>query len=241
MYRYAGMDGLKTGFTSASGFNLAASAVRGDHRLFAVVMGGRSGFARDNLMATLLDNGFAHGPTDPRAAAGRRGRRTERPRRAPIPGRRCRRSAAPKPPRSKRGRHAPNGQSSGAAASSRPCRWRAGPSRSAPMAGPARPSTATREALHLASLHGKQAEIIQPEPGRESVSRPPRQLQQRKAGTRRLRGAEEIRPCLHARGAGQIRCEACGGPLDLEIATPKALGVDAERSPKAPPPLAGGG
>ncbi|MGB8841396.1 MAG: D-alanyl-D-alanine carboxypeptidase family protein, partial [Aliidongia sp.] len=65
MYRYAGMDGLKTGFTAASGFNLASSAVRNNHRLFAVVMGGQSGFARDNLMATLLDNAFAHQPTDP--------------------------------------------------------------------------------------------------------------------------------------------------------------------------------
>ena len=69
MYRYAGMDGLKTGFTSASGFNLAASAVRGDHRLFAVVMGGQSAYGRDNLMATLLDNGFAHEQTDPALVA----------------------------------------------------------------------------------------------------------------------------------------------------------------------------
>jgi len=65
MYRYPGMDGLKTGFTNASGFNLASSAVRGDHRLFGVVMGGESGPARDQLMARLLDNGFAHQSTDP--------------------------------------------------------------------------------------------------------------------------------------------------------------------------------
>ena len=65
MYRYPGMDGLKTGFTTASGFNLASSAVRGDHRLFGVVMGGESGGSRDQLMATLLDNGFAHETTDP--------------------------------------------------------------------------------------------------------------------------------------------------------------------------------
>ena len=65
MYRYAGMDGLKTGYTSASGFNLASSAVRGNRRLFAVVMGGQSGGARDNLMATLLDNAFDHEETDP--------------------------------------------------------------------------------------------------------------------------------------------------------------------------------
>ena len=65
MYRYTGMDGLKTGFTSASGFNLASSAERDGHRLIGVVMGSTSGGVRDRLMATLLDNGFAHRPTDP--------------------------------------------------------------------------------------------------------------------------------------------------------------------------------
>jgi D-alanyl-D-alanine carboxypeptidase len=65
MDRYPGMDGLKTGFTNASGFNLASTAVRGGHRLFGVVMGGRSGPARDNLMARLLDDGFAHQETSP--------------------------------------------------------------------------------------------------------------------------------------------------------------------------------
>ena len=69
MYRYAGMDGLKTGFTSASGFNLASSAERDGHRLIGVVMGSTSGGVRDNLMATLLDNGFAHRPTDPMLVA----------------------------------------------------------------------------------------------------------------------------------------------------------------------------
>jgi len=69
MYRYAGMDGLKTGFTTASGFNLASSAERDGHRLIGVVMGSTSGGVRDNLMATLLDNGFAHRPTDPMLVA----------------------------------------------------------------------------------------------------------------------------------------------------------------------------
>jgi D-alanyl-D-alanine carboxypeptidase/D-alanyl-D-alanine carboxypeptidase (penicillin-binding protein 5/6) len=76
MYRYPGMDGLKTGFTSASGFNLASSAVRGDHRLFGVVMGGESGGARDQLMATLLDDGFAHRATDPLLVAEAGGEQT---------------------------------------------------------------------------------------------------------------------------------------------------------------------
>jgi D-alanyl-D-alanine carboxypeptidase len=63
MDRYPGMDGLKTGFTDASGFNLASTAVRDGQRLFAVVLGGRTARARDNLMARLLDDGFDHRPT----------------------------------------------------------------------------------------------------------------------------------------------------------------------------------
>jgi D-alanyl-D-alanine carboxypeptidase len=58
MDRYPGMDGLKTGFTDASGFNLASTAVRDGHRLFSVVMGGRTAGVRDRLMARLLDDGF---------------------------------------------------------------------------------------------------------------------------------------------------------------------------------------
>ena len=58
MDRYPGMDGLKTGFTDASGFNLASTAVRDGHRLFAVVLGGRTAAKRDQLMANLLDAGF---------------------------------------------------------------------------------------------------------------------------------------------------------------------------------------
>ena len=56
---YEGADGIKTGYIGASGFNLAASAVRNGHRLIGVVMGGRSASARDRQMAALLDQGFA--------------------------------------------------------------------------------------------------------------------------------------------------------------------------------------
>ena len=56
---YAGADGLKTGYTSASGFNLVMSAVRDNRRLIGVVMGGDSGYTRDKLMAELMDRGFA--------------------------------------------------------------------------------------------------------------------------------------------------------------------------------------
>ena len=58
MSRYEGMDGLKTGLTNASGFNLAASAVRNGRRLIGVVFGGTSAVQRDDYMADLLDEGF---------------------------------------------------------------------------------------------------------------------------------------------------------------------------------------
>ncbi|HJU26560.1 MAG TPA: D-alanyl-D-alanine carboxypeptidase family protein [Rhodanobacteraceae bacterium] len=80
MYRYPGMDGLKTGFTDASGYNLASTAVRNGHRLFAVVLGGRTAARRDNLMARLLDDCFSGEQTPPilvaEAAGLRGGRRT---------------------------------------------------------------------------------------------------------------------------------------------------------------------
>ena len=63
---YEGADGIKTGYIGASGFNLAASAVRSGHRLIGVVMGGASAGSRDREMAALLDEAFAEvgvGPT----------------------------------------------------------------------------------------------------------------------------------------------------------------------------------
>ena len=58
MNSYAGMDGMKTGYIRASGFNLVASAVRDHHRLIGVVFGGRSANTRNRQMAQLLDAGF---------------------------------------------------------------------------------------------------------------------------------------------------------------------------------------
>jgi D-alanyl-D-alanine carboxypeptidase len=56
---YDGADGLKTGYTVASGFNLVMSAVRDNRRLIGVVMGGDSAGQRDRLMTELMDRGFA--------------------------------------------------------------------------------------------------------------------------------------------------------------------------------------
>jgi D-alanyl-D-alanine carboxypeptidase len=59
MQAFEGMDGIKTGYIRASGFNLAASAVRDNRRLIGVVMGGLTAHARDTEMARLLNDGFA--------------------------------------------------------------------------------------------------------------------------------------------------------------------------------------
>ena len=56
--RMPGVDGLKTGFTNASGFNLAVSAVRENRRLIAVVMGGPTTAQRDQNAEDLLLTGF---------------------------------------------------------------------------------------------------------------------------------------------------------------------------------------
>ncbi|MDP3660208.1 D-alanyl-D-alanine carboxypeptidase [Phenylobacterium sp.] len=58
LFRMPGVDGLKTGFTNASGYNLAVSAVRDNRRLIGVVMGGSSNASRDNNAQDLLLTGF---------------------------------------------------------------------------------------------------------------------------------------------------------------------------------------
>jgi D-alanyl-D-alanine carboxypeptidase len=50
-----GIDGIKTGYTDASGYNLVASLRRNDRHLVAVVLGGSSNGARDTRMRQLLE------------------------------------------------------------------------------------------------------------------------------------------------------------------------------------------
>lgn len=59
---YPGVDGIKTGYTHASGFNLVASAERNGRRLIGVVMGARSSGNRTAIMTSLLDQAFVGGP-----------------------------------------------------------------------------------------------------------------------------------------------------------------------------------
>ncbi|MEW9808424.1 D-alanyl-D-alanine carboxypeptidase [Mesorhizobium marinum] len=52
--RIKGVDGIKTGYTRASGFNLVSSVSDGNRRIVAVVMGGRTAKSRDDHMAELI-------------------------------------------------------------------------------------------------------------------------------------------------------------------------------------------
>jgi D-alanyl-D-alanine carboxypeptidase len=53
--KVAGVDGIKTGYTRASGFNLVTSVRRGNRQLVAVVLGGRTAGSRDAQMRNLID------------------------------------------------------------------------------------------------------------------------------------------------------------------------------------------
>ncbi|GJD48196.1 hypothetical protein OPKNFCMD_0912 [Methylobacterium crusticola] len=64
--RVEGVDGIKTGYTRDSGFNLMTSARTGDRHIVAVVLGGKSGGSRDAIMARLVQTNL------PRAYAGAR-------------------------------------------------------------------------------------------------------------------------------------------------------------------------
>ena len=61
---YAGADGIKTGYTRAAGFNLTASAERGNERIIVTVFGGKSTSARNAQVAELMDLGFRRAPSN---------------------------------------------------------------------------------------------------------------------------------------------------------------------------------
>lgn len=54
--RVDGVDGIKTGYVNASGFNIVTSAARAGKRVIAVVFGGRTASARDAKVTSLIEN-----------------------------------------------------------------------------------------------------------------------------------------------------------------------------------------
>ena len=65
--KVAGVDGIKTGYTRASGFNLMTSVRRGNRYLVAVVLGGRTAGLRDARMRDLIDD-YIHVASTKRSA-----------------------------------------------------------------------------------------------------------------------------------------------------------------------------
>ena len=61
--RVAGVDGIKTGYTHDSGFNLVTSVRRGDRHIVAVVLGGSSAGSRDAKMRDLIEEHIAEAST----------------------------------------------------------------------------------------------------------------------------------------------------------------------------------
>lgn len=86
MYRYAGVDGLKTGYTAVSGYNLVSSLEQGKGHLIGVVLGGKTARGRDAQMEALLKRFSTEGTVAaaPLVASN-----------APVPARRPKRAIAP--------------------------------------------------------------------------------------------------------------------------------------------------
>jgi D-alanyl-D-alanine carboxypeptidase len=59
---FSGATGLKTGYTNAAGYNLAATAEKNGEKLIAIVFGGRSSSDRTRVAINLLQKGFRYAP-----------------------------------------------------------------------------------------------------------------------------------------------------------------------------------
>lgn len=62
--RFAGTDGIKTGYIRASGYNLTSSVARNGKRLVGVVLGAKSGASRNKYMMAMLDKQFRQASTN---------------------------------------------------------------------------------------------------------------------------------------------------------------------------------
>lgn len=83
--RYRGADGIKTGYTRAAGYNLVASATRGQKKILAVVFGARNSADRTRKVSRLLDIGFSRAPNSVRKQRPRVNRARVHTASAPLP------------------------------------------------------------------------------------------------------------------------------------------------------------
>jgi D-alanyl-D-alanine carboxypeptidase len=80
--RIEGLDGIKTGYTRSSGFNLMTNVRRDGRQIVAVVMGGSSAAGRDRIMVDLIAQNIDHASEGPHVAPVQA--ETERPRPAVV-------------------------------------------------------------------------------------------------------------------------------------------------------------
>jgi D-alanyl-D-alanine carboxypeptidase len=106
--RIEGVDGIKTGYTRASGFNLLTSVRREGHHIVAVVLGGRTAATRDRIMAGLIEDHIDGGSTARTARAIAEDAQAERPaQKAPVSVRSDEEEDADAPPAPSRTENAP--------------------------------------------------------------------------------------------------------------------------------------
>jgi D-alanyl-D-alanine carboxypeptidase len=86
---YAGAEGIKTGFTCGSGYNLLAAASRDGRRLIGVVLGAATGGRRNARMTRLMDDGFARGRAEAARTLDDLPKRTDGTAPYVLPGARC--------------------------------------------------------------------------------------------------------------------------------------------------------
>ncbi len=151
--RVEGVDGIKTGFTRLSGFNLLTSVRHEGRQVVAVVLGGRSGPSRDRIMEELIEEHLPRAHAGPRTAPLIAERETDAPTTtAALPARPARQAATP--PASQSGTVVEQGDSSSsptraasASASAPPVPRAPIPAASAPSASrPSGAATARAEA-----------------------------------------------------------------------------------------------
>ncbi|HEV7264278.1 MAG TPA: serine hydrolase [Falsiroseomonas sp.] len=198
---YGGVDGIKTGYINASGFNIVTSASRGGQRLVGAVFGGSSWSERDGHMAALLDRGFsqlgvthtaATGPVLVRSAAAAALPRAA----AASPTRRATRSARPATRRTSQARQQATTRRTATQAARRPA------------AQPAR-TTASRRA---ASAQGsRSATTRRSTPARAARTTATRNPPARAASTRRAPAA----PTRSALAAGRSRTAGSALPAPV--------------------------
>ncbi len=140
--RVEGVDGIKTGFTRLSGFNLLTSAKHDGRQVVAVVLGGRSGPSRDRIMEDLIETHLPRAQAGPRTAPAVAERDAEAPATtAAVPSR----AARPVPAQPVQAAPSATVEQGDSSSSARTASVRAAPAPQASAPAPSRPSQADPE------------------------------------------------------------------------------------------------